>query len=165
MTTAEQSSKILRGIELSRQIKFLTDELDLLKDEFRAEAEREIKAHGTGELPGQGWAFNTEPFGHVATVSFPKIGLLQTLFFLNKIPHRYGDDPRGGREKIPIAIDCDIKEICGLAFNKLWFPFFKPAKAFSELARAMIPKPKAERLLKVLEEPPQSARVKFDVAK
>jgi len=165
MTLQEQSPKILRGIELTRQIKLLTEELDALKAEFRSEAEQEIRRAGTGELPGQSWTFNTEPREFKALVSFPKIGLLRELFFINKIPHRYAEDPKTG-DKVPTPIDCDVREVCGEHFTKLWTPFYRPAKAFPELVQAMIePKARAQRLLRMLEEPPRAGSVKFDVVK
>ncbi len=163
MNAASQSKKILRAIELSQQIESLQGELDGLKTEFRAEAEREILDRGDKEPAGHAWTFTADG-GCACKVSFPSAGLVRELVFLKDVAHRYLPDPEKAGKKILSPLGIDLKDICGPAFGKLFAPYFKPAKAFEELVRAMVsPEAKAAKLLKALEEPPGTARVNFEV--
>ena len=163
MNARQQSEKILRAIELSRQIEAFTEEYDAIKSEFRREAEKEILDRGDKDTAGHSYTFNAED-GSACKVSFPSPGLVREIVFLKDVAHRYLPDPEKPGKKILSPIGLNLKEICGLAFSKLFATYYKPAKAFEELVRAIItPEKKAAQLLEALEEPPGTARVNFEV--
>lgn len=169
MNARQQSEKITKAIALAQQIEALTEEYEAIKAEFRAEAEREILERGDKETAGHSWTFNAEDArspgsAFACKVSFPSPGLAREIVFLKDVAHRYIPDPEKPGKKILTPLGLDLKEVCGTAFPKLFATYYKPAKAFEELVRAMVaPEAKAAKLLKALEEPPGTARVNFEV--
>lgn len=168
MNAKTVTKNIGRAIALAQEINKLSEELDLIKGEFRAEAEYEVRKNQTGlvpgrELEGQSWTFTAED-GHACTVSFPSASLTRTILFNKDQAVRFAPNPTAPSKKILVPLGVDVREMCGVAFNKLFQQQFSPVKDFRVLLPVLVtPENRAKKLLAALEEAPGDGRVSFKV--
>lgn len=141
MTPSNQ--ELLRALELNRTIKTLTIELDQLKASF-------AKAASGAD------ADYVAPSGDVIQVRFPDPKLISGFFLIGNTACVI--DPKKKTVKLG-----DIKTPAGKHFDKLFAPWFKPAKAFRELATALLPKPELKKILDMCQTE-QGPRVSFQAA-
>lgn len=139
---ARIDSKVAEAIELDRTIKDLTDRLKELKAEFvLAAAGKDLDIQATD--------------GNVVHVCFPDPSLIRGGFFF------LGDQAVIIQDKKQVKLG-PIRDLAGEHFGKLFAQFYKPAKAFRELTRVLLPEKRAEKLIELCEEE-SSPRVTFEI--
>jgi len=133
--------KILMALELDRTIKDMQDQLKTLKAQFVALADKEDV-----DLVASN--------GNVVHVCFPDPGLIRGGFFFIQDQAVMVDD----KKTVKLG---PIKSLAGEHFDKLFAIQYKPAKAFRELAHALLPAKEAAKLIDLLEVD-SSPRVTFE---
>jgi hypothetical protein len=148
--------------ELDRRIKEDQALLEKMKERLTAEARADYDAARLQDpaaflkIEGTSWSFKGD-CGRVAEVSFPEDGLLRSGFWL------VDDMAFTMREKRPFPIG-KVREVCGVAFSKLFNTFYRPKKSFDDVAGALFDESQRAELFKMVKEP-QSPRVNFRTAK
>jgi hypothetical protein len=139
------------AIALDRELKAGQSFLSLLKLRLIHEAEASARAEGC-EQTGSSWQFN-DRIGETAEVTFPEDGPVRGIFFVGEQAYRY----RGEHELVTMG---PIKKLAGQHWDKLFFPTYKPCKAFRDILPLVLkPAPAAELLEELFE--PSSPRVSF----
>jgi hypothetical protein len=132
---------LIEALELDRSIKGLQDRL------------KELKAKLVAAAAGENRDF-TASNGEVVHVSFPDPGLIRGGFWFLEGQAVIMDD----KEVVKLG---PVKKLAGDHFDKLFAPFWKPAKAFREIARVLLSSVRADKLITLLETE-SSPRVTFE---
>lgn len=142
------------AVEFDRRRETFEELLDACKARLKLEAERDAKAEKL-DPEGTSWDYKSGQ-GFVARVSFPKPGLIRS-FFINKEGQAC---TFRGDEMVKLG---DLEKICdGPAnFAKLFAKYFKPAKAFRELCKALLKPAAAAKLIDAVTDT-SPARVTFE---
>ena len=160
MKQKDVNERIAAAISLSQEIIRLQEDLEKLKSIFRAMAEHELADQGIKELPGNSYTFVSEA-GPIARVTFPSPGLVREIWFIKEQAFHRVEGPNGKRIDKPLGLA--LREVCGLSFSKLFATSYKPAKAFRELAPALLRSDTAAKVVGACTVPPGSPRVSFEV--
>lgn len=143
MNREEIALAVNEAAALDAECKAKYKRLSDIKRDLLNEATRRPDEHQSGKTGGTNWNFVTDEGARV-TVTFPTAGIacLQ------------------GEE------DAALREITGAAFGKLFEKrvTFSPVKSFREILSAVLPKPKAKKVLALVESP-STPKVAFGYSK
>jgi hypothetical protein len=155
MTTKQVASLVSEAIALDQQIDLLSKQLDQKKERLIEIAAGFLLAEADIKDPlnsGSSYSLPAKDECHVAQISWPVPRLISGIWFTNGLAFR-----KAGKETVEVG---PLRQICGEAFKQLFAKTYKPAKAFRELAPALLDKPKAEKLIGLCEES-SAPRVSF----
>jgi hypothetical protein len=155
MTTKQVASLVTEAIALDQQIDLLSQQLADKKQRLIDIAARFLLDETDLKDPQNSGATYSLPAtdgNHTAQISWPKPRLISGIWLSKGVAYRKKDD-----QTIEVG---PIRELSGAEFETLFFRTYKPAKAFRELAPALLAKPNAEKLIELCEES-SSPRVNF----
>lgn len=161
MKTKQIASLVDEATELDRQIAELTGSLGEKKTILIGLATEILRRElgPPGDLTGSSYTFAGSPGRNAfARVQFPNPKLIGGFYFIDDAEGR----PIAWRTKDDKAIQVgNVREVAGLAFEKLFAQSWKPAKSFRELALSHLGHGRAGKLVSMCEEP-SAPRVGFE---